>query len=102
MRVQTAISQGLPPGPEASIGKLVMAKTRQDIGAFAMDLLEAAAIPDDGRAPMRGFRHHYLFAPGFRIAGGTDEILRNVIAERVLGLPPDLRVDRDVPFNTLK
>jgi alkylation response protein AidB-like acyl-CoA dehydrogenase len=102
MRVQTAISKGLPPGPEASIGKLVMAKTRQDIGAFAMDLLEAAAIADDERTAMRAFRSHYLFAPGFRIAGGTDEILKNVIAERVLGLPPDLRVDRDVPFNTLK
>jgi alkylation response protein AidB-like acyl-CoA dehydrogenase len=102
MRVQTAISKGLPPGPEASIGKLVMAKTRQDIGAFAMDLLEAAAIADDERTAMRAFRSHYLFAPGFRIAGGTDEILKNVIAERVLGLPPDLRADRDVPFNTLK
>lgn len=102
MRAQTALSKGLAPGPEASIAKLVMAKTRQDIGAFAMDLLEAGAIANADTAPLEGFQYHYLFAPGFRIAGGTDEILRNIIAERVLGLPPDLRVDRDVPFNALK
>ena len=42
-----------------------------------------------------------LFLPSMRIAGGTDEILRNIIAERVLGLPGDIRVDKDVPFNKI-
>ena len=46
---------------------------------------------------LRGF----LDAPGTRIAGGTDEILRNIIAERVLRLPGDIRVDRDVPFEKI-
>jgi hypothetical protein len=47
------------------------------------------------------FQEALLYAPGMRIAGGSDEILRNIIAERVLGLPADIRVDKDVPFNQL-
>lgn len=101
MRAQTALSKGQEPGPEASIGKLVMARTRQQVGALGMDLLEASGL--DGENPkVSPFQYYYLFAPGLRIAGGTDEILRNIIAERVLGLPSDLRVDRDVPFNEIK
>ncbi len=101
MRAQTALSRGQAPGPEASIGKLVMAKTRQDLGAFAMDLLESGAIKETTDPALAAFRYFYLWAPGLRIAGGTDEILRSIIAERVLGLPGDLRADRDVPFNQL-
>ena len=44
------------------------------------------------------FNTGFLYAPGMRIAGGSDEILRNIIAERVLGLPGDIRVDRDKAF----
>ncbi|HEX2464987.1 MAG TPA: acyl-CoA dehydrogenase, partial [Thermoanaerobaculia bacterium] len=47
------------------------------------------------------FTSGFLYTPGLRIAGGTDEILRNIIAERVLGLPGDIRVDRDSPFNEI-
>lgn len=101
MRAQTALSKGQEPGPEASIGKLVMARTRQQVGALGMDLLEAGGL-DSENPKVAPFQYYYLFAPGLRIAGGTDEILRNIIAERVLGLPSDLRVDRDVPFNEIK
>jgi alkylation response protein AidB-like acyl-CoA dehydrogenase len=52
--------------------------------------------------PISGiFEEALLYSPALRIAGGTDEIMRNIIAERVLGLPPDVRVDKDLPFNKL-
>jgi alkylation response protein AidB-like acyl-CoA dehydrogenase len=52
--------------------------------------------------PVAGiFEEALLYSPALRIAGGTDEIMRNIIAERVLGLPGDIRVDKDVPFNKI-
>ena len=52
--------------------------------------------------PMQAmFQEALLSSPASRIAGGTDEILRNIIAERVLNLPGDIRVDKDIPFNRL-
>ena len=62
----------------------------------------ASIMLDDEAMPMRAlFQEALLSSPGGRIAGGSDEILRNIIAERVLGLPADIRVDKDVPFNQL-
>ena len=102
-RTLTALSRGQTPGPEASLGKLVGAPLRQEMASFACDLLGAAGAIQD---PQSGVAHGawqelYLRAPGGRIAGGSDEIMRNIIAERVLGLPPEVRVDKDVPFNDL-
>ena len=52
--------------------------------------------------PVAGiFEEALLYSPALRIAGGTDEIMRNIIAERVLGLPQDVRVDKDVPFRDI-
>ncbi|MBV9044664.1 MAG: acyl-CoA dehydrogenase family protein [Alphaproteobacteria bacterium] len=101
-RTMTALSQGKQPGPEASIAKIVVASKLQDLSAFAMDLEGEAGILQGNEAPMGGaFQGGWLSSPGLRIAGGTDEILRNIIAERVLGLPGDIRVDKDVPFNKI-
>ena len=102
-RSMTALSRGADPGPENSIGKAITGKMRQDIAAFGMDLMDAAgAIAEADNAPMRAlFQEALLSAPSGRIAGGTDEILRNIIAERVLGLPQDIRVDKGIPFSEL-
>jgi alkylation response protein AidB-like acyl-CoA dehydrogenase len=102
-RVMTALSRGETPGPENSIGKLVSAAQAQDIAAFAMDLLDmGGAVLDPDIAPMKAaFQEALLYTPGGRIAAGTDEILKNIIAERVLGLPADVRIDKDVRFSDL-
>jgi alkylation response protein AidB-like acyl-CoA dehydrogenase len=102
-RTMTALSRGQTPGPEASIGKLVSASKLQEISSFGMDLLGQAGIMTEAEEmPANAlFQQALLYSPALRIAGGSDEILRNIIAERVLGLPADVRVDKDLPFNQL-
>jgi alkylation response protein AidB-like acyl-CoA dehydrogenase len=103
LRTLTALSQGRPPGPEASMGKLVGAVLQQEAASFAMDLAGAAgALLDPETAPAAAaWQERYLSLPGLRIAGGTDEILRNIIAERVMGLPSDARADKGLAFKDI-
>ena len=103
-RTMTALSRGQVPGPEASITKLVSASKLQEIAAYAIDLIgSSGAVMDPQLAPMQAlFQEALLYAPALRIAGGSDEILRNIIAERVLGLPGDVRVDKDAPFTAVR
>ena len=100
-RSLTALSRGALPGPENSIGKLVGAPKMQAMSSYLMDLLEASgAITDESLATEAGIiQRAYMGAPGLRIAGGTDEIMANIIAERVLGLPQEPRLDKGIPFN---
>ena len=103
-RTQTALSRGETPGPENSIGKIITANHLQDICNSAVEMQDHyGLIVDKGRAPADAiFQESLMWAPGLRIAGGTDEILKNIIAERVLGLPPDVRVDKDKAFSEIK
>jgi alkylation response protein AidB-like acyl-CoA dehydrogenase len=102
-RTMTALSRGQTPGPESSIGKVVSAMQMQDLANTAVEMLDQyGVIWDAEMSPLKAAFHASLMgAPGLRIAGGTDEILKNIIAERVLGLPGDIRVDKDVAFKDL-
>lgn len=103
-RTQTALSRGGTPGPENSIGKIITANQLQDICNSAIEMQDHYGIMNDpDTMPANAlFQQSFMWAPGLRIAGGTDEILKNIIAERVLGLPQDVRVDKKVPFDELK
>jgi alkylation response protein AidB-like acyl-CoA dehydrogenase len=100
-RTITALSKGELPGPENAIGKIVTGKQMQDLSTLAMEIMgEEGILREDN--PLHGaFQAQWMWAAGLRIAGGTDEILRNIIAERVLGLPPDVRVDKEKSFREL-
>ncbi|MEQ8263955.1 acyl-CoA dehydrogenase family protein [Pseudohaliea sp.] len=103
-RMMTAIHHGEEPGGESVIGKLIEGRLQQQAGALALDLLvEGGHLADEKQlAAFRRWEHSYLVAPAIRIAGGTDEIMKNIIAERILGLPPEPRTDKNLAFSELK
>ena len=107
LRQQLAAGQ---PGPEGSAAKLVFARLNQDITEFEVELAGADGLRYDDwslRRPEttnfygRESGYRFLRSKGNSIEGGTSEILRNIIAERVLGLPTEVRVDKDVPWKDL-
>ena len=102
-RTMTALSRGETPGPEAAIGKLVAANRLQDLCHQMVEEQGLFGLCSDPAVAALGasLQHDLLHSAGLRIAGGTDEVLKNIIAERVLGMPPDVRADKDVPFNQL-
>jgi alkylation response protein AidB-like acyl-CoA dehydrogenase len=91
MRVAAAVVSGQDPGPEASLGKLLATDTMARTSEVARMLLGPELASDSGRWGTWAWTEHVLGAPGYRIAGGTDEIQHNIIAERVLGLPREVR-----------
>lgn len=86
-RVAQLRRSGAPPGPEGSIGKLLWTQGMAQMSDTAGALLGPRLVADTGEWGTYAWAEHVLGAPGYRIAGGTDEVQRNIIAERVLGLP---------------
>jgi alkylation response protein AidB-like acyl-CoA dehydrogenase len=108
-RLQQKLAAG-QPGPEGSAGKLVFARLAQELSALEVELLGDEGLVYDQWAPsdldafdfiIRNPAFRYLRARGNSIEGGTSEVLRNVIAERVLGLPPEERPDTAVAWKDL-
>ena len=100
-QTRAAVKAGKAPGPGGSIGKLAGAQLARRTSDLAMAIAGAGGQawedPRDARWALG-----VLSAPASRIAGGTDEVQRNIIGERVLGLPKEPQVDREIPFKELK
>ena len=102
-RMITAVAKGGIAGAEASMGKLVGAVMNQEIANFACQLFgQAGIIQDESLSPEQAhFQKTVLFSPGVRLAGGTDEVMRNILAEQVLGLPQEPRADKGMAFQDI-
>jgi alkylation response protein AidB-like acyl-CoA dehydrogenase len=93
---------GMQPGPEGSLQKLVAVRSRQKLSEMAMDIKGSEGLAFDPHAYVKtDWGTSWLNAPTGRIAGGSDEVLLNTIAEKILGLPQDHRPDKGVPFNQI-
>jgi alkylation response protein AidB-like acyl-CoA dehydrogenase len=96
-RTLTALQKGQIPGPEAGLAKVTIVAGAIKAGDLIADTLGPDALTEDSQ-----WAYMISFLPGLKSAGGTEEILRNTIGERVLGLPPEPRLDKGIPFSELR
>jgi acyl-CoA dehydrogenase len=102
-RSLTKIAKGGIPGPEGSAMKLVGTRLASELADTASKILGLRSILIGDEAPDDGaWANAWLTAPGIHLAGGTDEIMKNIIGERVLGLPKEPQVDKDISFREAK
>jgi alkylation response protein AidB-like acyl-CoA dehydrogenase len=95
-RTLTTLVKGGVPGPEGGLAKVTTIKAAIDAGELLVDALGPDALEEDGWGKL------VSDLPGLKSAGGTEEILRNLVGERVLGLPPEPRLDKGIPFSELR
>jgi len=93
----SALQGGQIPGPEFGLAKVTMVNCAVKAGDLVADIIGPEALAEDAE-----FAYMISFLPGLKSAGGTEEILRNTIGERVLGLPPEPRLDKGIPFSELR
>jgi alkylation response protein AidB-like acyl-CoA dehydrogenase len=96
-RMLTALNRGQIPGPEAGLAKVTTVNAAIAAGELIADVLGPDVLAEDSE-----WAYMISFLPGLKSAGGTEEILRNTIGERVLGLPPEPRLDKGIPFSELR
>jgi len=96
-RTLSALQKGQVPGPESGLAKITTVRAAIDAGDLIVDVLGPDALADDSEWALLT-----SFLPGLKSAGGTEEILRNTVGERVLGLPPEPRLDKGIPFSELR
>ena len=101
-RAMDKIKSGQLPGPEMSIAKLALTQNMWKTAQFAAHVLGPRITADTGEWGTFSWNGFLLGAPGMRIAGGSDEVMRNIVGERVLGLPKDPGIDSNSPFKDLK
>ena len=101
-RALDKIKAGQAPGPEMSIAKMALTQNLTQTADFVAGVLGPRLIADTGEWGTYAWSQFVLGTPGMRIAGGTDEVLRNIVGERVLGLPKDAGIDSTTPFKDLK
>jgi alkylation response protein AidB-like acyl-CoA dehydrogenase len=101
-RAMDKIRMGQLPGPELSIAKLSLTMNMRRLGEFVARVLGPRIVADTGEWGTFAWSTYLLGVPGIRIAGGSDEVMRNIVAERVLGLPKDPGIDTVSPFRELK
>jgi alkylation response protein AidB-like acyl-CoA dehydrogenase len=96
-RALSLLSKGQIPGPEAGLAKVTLVNAGIKACDLGVDLLGPDALRADA-----DFSYMTSFLPGLKSAGGTEQILKNTIGERVLGLPPEPRLDKGIPFSELR
>jgi alkylation response protein AidB-like acyl-CoA dehydrogenase len=100
-RLKATSTAGQPLPATVAMMKLVSATMMQETNAFRMDLDEYGGLFDTPDRDREDLFYQYLWSAAMRIAGGADEVLRNQLAERALGMPGEMRADKGVPFNEL-
>jgi alkylation response protein AidB-like acyl-CoA dehydrogenase len=101
-RAMDKIRSGQLPGPEMSMAKLAGTLNMMKMGDFVSSVLGPRLVADSGEWGTYAWGQLILGTPGGRIAGGSDEVMRNIVGERVLGLPKDPGIDSKSPFRDLK
>ena len=101
-RATAKAKAGQLPGPEGSIGKMVLVNNQARLVKFISHVLGPKLIADSGEWGTYAWANFVLGTPGLRIAGGSDEVMRNIVGERVLGLPKDMGIDSRSPFKDIK